>query len=228
MTISGYKIKPIALYLEHDEKWRARYADAKEHFLQSGVEDIYWFKGVSYAEFQIEGTGIYTLDNAEKNIREKFNVGKANTANFLSQYAAYLAMDILGKHTDYTHFMYLEDDCRFVNGWKEKLTMALEDIEPDFDFLYVGSCCCGGKRIPLFNERSNLFKFPKGEANWTRMPLCTHCYIVSKKCLQFLIDSQRNCANPTDISLARYALPFLNTFAILPRLANQINTEIPE
>lgn len=227
MNIAGYNIKPIALFLDDEEKWKARHQSAKEHFEQVGIDDIYWLNGIHYGKFQIEGTGIYILDNKEKNIAEKFNVGKANTANFLSQYSAYLVMDALGKHTNFKHFFYVEDDARFVPEWKEKLELALQDIPKDFDFLYVGSCCCTAKNPQLISKRSNLYYInKKGDANWHYNPVCTHAYIVSHKCIKFLLETQRDCSAPTDISLAKFSLPYLNTYVILPRLADQFNTEL--
>lgn len=225
MQIGNYNIKPIALYLSDDEKWLAQYEHAKKYFAEQGVEDIYWLNGVHARSFGIKGTHIYLLDNKPE---EKFYVGDANVGNFISQYMAYNVMDALAENTDTTHFAYFEGDCEFVEGWKEKLALALEDIPADFDMLYAGSCCCQGKQGVLISERSGLYHYPNrgGENFWHYFPLCTHFYIISAKAVKHMIKTQRDCANPTDISIARYALGDLKTYAILPRLAGQFKTEL--
>jgi hypothetical protein len=221
MKIGNYNIKPIALYLSDDEKWLAQYEHAKKYFGEQGVEDIYWLNGVHAKNFGIKGTHIYLLDNKPE---EKFYVGDANVGNFISQYMAYNVMDAL----DYSHYAYMEGDCEFVDDWKEKLALALEDIPSDFDILYAGSCCCQGKQGVLVSERSGLYHSPNrgGENFWHYYPLCTHFYIVAKKAIPHLIATQRDCANPTDISIARYALGDLKVYSILPRLAGQFKTEL--
>lgn len=221
MKIGNYNIKPIALYLSDEEKWLKQYEHAKEYFAKSGMEDIYWLNGVHARKWQIKGTGIYLLDNKPE---EKFYVGDSNVGNFISQYMAYTVMDAL----DYTHYIYLEGDAQFVDGWKEKLAMALEDIPTDFDMLYAGNCCCKGKHGELVSERSGLYHYPKRDnANfWHYYPLCTHFYIIAKKAVPHMIKTQRDTANPTDISIARFALGDLNTYAILPTLAGQFNTNL--
>lgn len=228
MKIAGYNIKPIVVYLSDEEKWIKQYEHAQKYFPEQGVEDIFWLNGVHARKFQIKGTGIYVLDNAEKNIAENFNVGDANTGNFVTQYMAYNVMKAIGDHTDYTHFAYFEGDCEMKEGWKEKLQMALEDIPKDFDIIYVGNCCCQGKQGVKISERSGLHHYPKrNHPNWWHFyPLCTHFYIVAKKALPHFIATQRDAANPTDISIVRYALGDLNTYAILPTLAGQFNTEL--
>lgn len=225
MQIGNYNIKPIALYLSDEQKWLDQKLHAEKYFAEQGVEDIYWLNGVHARSFGIKGTHIYLLDNKPE---EKFYVGDANVGNFISQYMAYNVMDALAENTDITHFAYFEGDCEFVEGWKEKLALALEDIPADFDMLYAGSCCCQGKQGVLVSKRSGLHHYPNrgGENFWHYFPLCTHFYIISAKAVKHMIKTQRDCANPTDISIARYALGDLKTYAILPRLAGQFKTEL--
>lgn len=222
MNIGNYKIKPIALHLTDEEDWRKQKDEAVIRFAASGVEDIYWLNGVHAKRWGIKGTHIYLLDGRPE---EQYYTGDANVGNFISQYIAFTVMDAL----DYSHYLYLEGDCIFEDGWKEKLAMALEDIPPDFDMLYVGSCCCENKEAEKISERSGVHYFPyRGEEKWNYYPLCTHCYIVAKKAIPTLIETQRDVASPTDISLIRHSLPKLKVYAILPRLASQIDTVIPD
>ena len=228
MKLANLKVKPIALYLNDDEKWRNRWEAAKQHFSEVGIEDIYWLNGIHGEKFQIKGTGIYILDNKEKNIAEQFNVGIGNTANSLSQYAAFLAMDILFKNTDYEAGFYLEDDARFVPDWKEKTEQAIRDLDGiDWDWLFIGSCCAKGKGA--IHVKGDVYEFPyRGEARWGWYPACTHAYIVKKRCIEHLIQTNRDTSNPSDLSIIKYSFPAMKVFAVLPRLADQFNTEIPD
>lgn len=205
MKIGNLNIKPIALYLPDTPEWLQRWEESKKHFSEQGVEDIYYMAGVHAKQWGIKGTHIFLLDGKPE---ENFYVGDANVGNFISQYAAYLVMDAL----DHTHYMYLEDDCRLTDGWKEKLEQALQDAGDDWDFLFVGSCCAEGKGKKV---KGNVYEFTKN------YPMCTHCYIVNKRCIPHLIATNRDVANSTDISLVHYSFPKLKVLAILPRLADQ-------
>lgn len=219
MIVGPYTIKPVALHLTDEDKWVKQKDTAKAYFESQGITDIYWLNGVHARQWGIKGTKAYLLDGKPE---ENFYVGDANVGNFLSQYLAYTVMDVM----EYTHFLYLEGDCEFLPDWKEKLTEALKRIPPDFDMLYVGSCCLADKVGKPFNAETNLYELKPD--HWRQYPLCTHCYIVAKKAIPTFIATQRDASNPTDISIARFTLDKLRVFAVHPRLAQQFNTKIPE
>lgn len=212
MKIGHLDIKPIALHLPDTEEWVVRKKNAEVHFKEAGVKDLFWLTGVHAKKWGIQGRHIYLLDGKPE---EQFYIGDGNVGNYISQYAAYLVMDAL----DYSHYMYLEDDCRFLDGWIEKLAEDLKDVPEDFDFLYVGSCCAMDKE-PV-HVKGNVYEFPYREDKWNYYPMCTHCYIVAKKAVPHLIATNRDTANPTDISLIKYSFPSMKVYAILPRLAGQ-------
>jgi len=217
MKIADYEIKPIALYLSDTEKWVKQQQDAEKYFAEQGVEDIFWLNGVHAVKWGIKGTHIYLLDGRPE---EQFYTGDANVGNFISQYIAYIVMHAL----DFSHYLYLEGDCEFVDGWKPKLEQALRDVPKDFDLLYVGSCCCEGKEKE--HVSGDVYHFPCRNKIWDHYPLCTHCYIIAKKAVPLLIATQRDVANSTDISIVKYAMPHLKVYAVLPRLAGQFNTQL--
>jgi hypothetical protein len=217
MKLADYDIKPIALYLSDDEKWVKQQQAAEKYFTEQGVEGIFWLNGVHAAKWGIKGTRPYLLDDRPE---ENFYIGDANVGNFLSQYIAYVVMDAF----DFSHYLYLEGDCEFVNGWKPKLEQALRDVPKDFDLLYVGSCCCEDKEKD--HVQGQIYGFPNRMGIWNNYPQCTHCYIIAKKAVPVLIATQRDVSNPTDISIVKYAMPKLKVFAVLPRLAGQFNTKL--
>lgn len=206
-------IKPMCIFLPDDPQWMQEHERAKSYFAEQGIEDIYWVEGIHAAKWGIQGRHIYLLDGRPQ---EQFYIGDNKVGTFLSWYLLYH----LGRAMDYSHYFILESDAKFVEGWKEKLDKALQIIPADFDFLFVGSCCTEGKEPVEIGE--NLFEYPyRGEEKWNYYPQCGHAYIIAKKAMQTLIDTQRDVANPVDISLIKYAFPKLRIFAILPRLADQ-------
>ena len=217
MKLADYDIKPIALYLSDDEKWVKQQQAAEKYFTEQGVEGIFWLNGVHAAKWGIKGTRPYLLDDRPE---ENFYIGDANVGNFLSQYIAYVVMDAL----DFSHYLYLEGDCEFVDGWKPKLEQALRDVPKDFDLLYVGNCCCEDKEKD--HVQGQIYGFPNRMGIWNNYPQCTHCYIIAKKAVPVLIATQRDVSNPTDVSIVKYAMPKLKVFAVLPRLAGQFNTKL--
>lgn len=218
MTFGNIHLKPILLYLPDEKGWVERYRLAQEHLKQEGFENVYELAGVHAKRWGVLGRHSYLLDGRPQ---EQFYNGEGNTGNYISQYAAYLVMDAL----DYSHYMYMEGDCRFVPGWREKLEKAIIDAGDDWDILFVGSCCCAGKGA--VNIGGDVYEFPfRGAQNWGAYPMCTHCYIVNKRCVKHLIATNRDVANSTDISLMYNSFPKMRVLAIIPRLADQYGTNL--
>jgi hypothetical protein len=112
------------------------------------------------------------------------------------------------------YFLFLEWDCKFLPGWRERTEQALLDVPPDFDFLFLGSCCCNGK------PQTHV----KGEVWDVKYPMCNHAQIIAKKALHVLLSTQRKFYAPADISLALHAFPLLKVYTVLPRVAEQFDT----
>lgn len=215
MNISGYDIQPILLYLPDTEKWRNRWEEGKKHFAEQGIENIISIPGIYGEGFGIQGTHLYEYDNPGG----KHQIGVANTALCLSMYCVYNVENNLPN----SHFLFLEDDSRFKPGWMEVLKNALEDIPNDFDFLFIGSCCTegkGGKKVGR-----NLYHYPTRPGTYAMYPLCGNAYIVAKKAIPKILETQRDAYVNADINLAVNTFPFLKVFAILPRTVEQKNNE---
>jgi hypothetical protein len=165
--------------------------------------------GVHGQQWGLATTHIYLVDNRPE---EKFNIGPGRVAGNLSQYMTWLVMEAM----PFTHFLSLEDDARFVPDWKPRLEQALKDVPPDFDFLFVGSCCAGGG----VHYKGEVYEHK------TSYPMCGHALIIAKKCVPFLIASNRDSRNPADITLLVNSFPHLRVFSILPRLADQEDTAL--
>lgn len=218
--ISLFDIKPLSIFLPDDPEWMKEHAAAKEYFASQGL-DVYYVEGIHARKWGIQGRHIYLLDGRPQ---EQFYIGDNKVGTFLSWYLLYHIM----KAMPHSHYLILESDCKLVEGWREKLEQALKDAPADFDFLFVGSCCAKDKE-PV-HVAGDVYEYPyRGEEKWQYYPQCGHAYIIAKKCVQTLIDTQRDVANPVDVSLIKYAFPKLKICAILPRLADQGDkTFLPE
>ena len=221
MDIGGLHVKPILLYLSDTQSWVDKWELAKQHLDEQGFTGIYHLNGIHAKEWGIQGRHSFLLDGRPE---EQHYVGDGNVGNYLSQYAAYLVLDAL----DYSHGLYLEGDARFKDGWKEEVAQALIDIgTDDWDILFLGSCCCAGKGAE--HVKGNVWHFPyRGKDKWMLYPLCTHAYIINKRCIKHMIATNRDVANNTDISMQYNSFPKMKVYAILPRLADQFQNNLPE
>lgn len=215
MLINGYDIQPIMLYLPDTEVWRNRYAEGKKHFEEQGIENIISVRGIYGHGFGIMGTHLYEHDNPGGG----HQIGIDRTAGFLSMYCVYNVENNLPN----SHFLYLEDDTRFKQGWREIVEQALKEIPADFDFLFIGSCCAEG----IYREKvgTNLYKFKYHIGRYMNYPLCGNAYIISKKAIPIVLDTQRDAFVNVDINLAIKTFQYLNVYAILPRVCEQLNNE---
>lgn len=215
MNISGYNIQPVMLYLPDTEEWRNRYAEGKKHFEEQGIENIISVWGIHGEHFGIQGTHFYEHDNPGGH----HQIGVARTAGFLSMYIVYNVENNLPD----SHFLYLEDDTRFNEGWKEIVEQALKEIPSDFDFLFIGSCCAGHKERSKIG--THLFHYPNTDKQYAEYPLCGNAYIVAKKAIPTILETQRDAYVNADINLAVNTFNHLKVFAILPRVCEQLNNE---
>jgi hypothetical protein len=109
----------------------------------------------------------------------------------------------------------LEDDVRFVDGWFNKSRKALEDVPEDWDILFLGSCYA--RNFPVAHIVGDIWKVEK--------PNCTHAYCVRHKALPVLIEKCHRIYTNIDWAIIEQAIPHLNTYAILPRIAHQFTME---
>lgn len=217
MKISNYEIQPILLHIPDEEVYNVRHNEMLQRLRDIGIYDTYSVKGIHAAKFGIIGTHPYELDNPNGG----HMIGQKYVGSFLSQYVIYNVMLAMPN----THFMFFECDTVFPDGFMDKLEQALADVPSDFDFLFVHSCCAIDKRPHPVKAGSRVYKFPRTSGFPAKYPLSGSCYIISKKCLQHVIDTQRDAYAPADISLALHSFPQMDVYAILPRICEQKNNE---
>lgn len=200
-----------------------RTAKAKKHFRARGV-DSQFFNGINAVGFGLKTAFPYEMDDPEGG----FNMGFKPTGIWLSHYMLWAALSILPDTPENSHFMICEIDAQFVEDWNTRLEEAITDTPPDYDILYVGSCCC--TRQPKKRIKNDIW-----EVRW---PVCLQCYIVAKKALPVLIATQRKVYAPIDISLTLHSYGRepgfhgvnerpLKVYTVIPRIVDQSETPLP-
>lgn len=206
MADSVITLKTICLCLpEYPDQIEA----AREHFMEVGLGDVEFFPGIN-----AEVAGLATWHTYERdNPNTGFKIGTKCTGIWLSHWVLWAAM----ARENCEHIMVLETDARFLAGWKEKLKESLGIAPTNFDFLYPGHCCLKGH--PQTHVAGDVWE--------TKNIQCTHCYIVRRGVLPFLLSTLRKIHAPIDIQLQVECFPSLLTYAIVPRIVEQLNTIIP-
>ena len=198
------------IFLPDEQIWMEQHQKAKIYLKEQGIHDCEYVAGIHGEKWGVIAT----------NTPEQFthpDVGK--TGGFLSYYILWNVLNYMPDQ----YFFVLENDVNFVNNWKIELEKALNACS-DFDFMFVGSCCTEGKN-PIKIGNSNVYEYIWwGKDKWDWYPQCGHALIVNKKCIPYLIKTQRY-ANSVDQSLIKYSFPNLKVVAILPRLADQVKLD---
>lgn len=214
MQIGSLKVQPMLLYLPDTTSFVERWQRSMEHFKEAGLENIIEVAGIHGTRFGIDGVHTYDVDNPG----EGYRIGPGYTAQFLSVYLMYSIANCL----PFEHFMFLECDAKLKPDYLHHLAKELENVPADFDWLWVGSCHLknhGHKHV-----KGNVYEFDKS----TGYGHCGHNFIVSKKAIPYIIQTQRDCYAPSDLSLIFHTFPSLKVYGILPRLSEQFNNDLPE
>lgn len=213
MRIGAFNIQPICIYLPDDPKWIERRQLAEKYFSEQGITDIMWVCGIHAERFGIQACIPYDRD--PQNIETGWCIPQKTLGCTVSHFMLY---NIMLSHKNITHWMILECDALFVDGWMDRLTQALNDTPKDFDWMFAGHCCCQGRET----------KHIRGEVYEVKYPLCGHFSIVASKSLPTIIETTKKGYYPIDVSLFDYTFPKLQgVYTIMPSLAGQRNTELP-
>lgn len=228
------KIQPICLVLPDTEEWRLRADKGIAHFKENDVHPFY-VSGVHAVNFGITSTMRYQADTWGRiyhecqgkmpqtmpdTLKQPYYFGDGKIGGLMSHYMIYNIMAAM----THDYYLVLEDDCRFREGWKEKLQHALQDAPSDFDFLFTGSSDAENKEPA--HIKGDVWHFPNRLGKETWFPQTGFCYIISKKCLALIIATQRSTWAPVDVLLIYEAFKHLNIYAVLSRLADQENTHL--
>lgn len=187
---------------------------AQAHFKSHGLDDVTFFPAINGEKFGLRTIHPYTVDDKSGN----FFCGPHETGIFLSHLSCWTHVMLT-----HDHAMIMEDDdVQFQSDWKLRSEAALRDVPIDFDWLFLGSCATG---IVIKNK-------VKGNVWEVKYPCCTHCYVISNKGAEILVNTQRKMFGPVDLmmsipdplggSIASFRQ--MKVYTVLPRVADQFNT----
>lgn len=121
------------------------------------------------------------------------------------------------RHQGQHEMTIMEDDCRLQTGWRDLYESGRRHLPGDWDILLLG----GAHATHRNRERIS------GPIWRVYYPLTTHCYIVHRRALPILIETQEMAFAPVDIALALRTYPKLNVYTLLPRIADQDGMPLP-
>lgn len=181
----------------------------QNHLKESGIIDYRIFYGLNGAKSGLKASIPYEIDLPGSG----YIIDSKHVGCTVSHWMLWNALDFEPSTPDMV--MILEDDIILLPHWRETVERALTKLPDDWDILYPGSCCASGKMGRELDF--NLFE---------GMPLCTHCYIVRKKALNTLIETNEEVYAPIDLQMYFKSRDMLKCFTILPRVADQDNTKL--
>lgn len=191
---------------------------ALAHLRDRGVIGVTWFKvfqGINGETAGLSCTNSHTLPDNSRYTPTPKHISLCLNHWFLWQ-------RISGDSSFWDmgdHSLIMEDDVRFTEDWLSKAIRAKEDVPEDWDLLFLGSC--HARNHPVHHVKGDVWKVEK--------PNCTHAYYVRHKALPILIDRCQRIYTNIDWSIIEQAIPHLNAYAILPRIAHQHGMEnLPE
>jgi len=190
-------------------EYLAQIEAAKKHFEEMGVGEVNFVYGVNADLAGLATRHLYEIDNPGTG----FSMGSKPTGIWLGHLMLWTAAI---QHPD-EHFMFLECDAQFQEGWKEKFEQGMLDVPKNFDIFYPGHCAMEGH--PMKHVRGKVFE--------SKHPQCNHAYIVRRGVLPFLLSKIRKCWAPMDCQMVFEIFEHLKVYALVPRIIDQRDTILP-
>lgn len=199
-------MRALCLTLPEQPERRQR---AELHFIERGLAAVEFVCGINGPLTGLKATHVYELDHKDSG----YTIGPCTIGIFLSHYIAWSIV----QHGPDEHVLIFEDDALLCDNFKQRSMQAFSDAPPDFDMLFLGSCCTEGHVVGHIN----------GEVFSVAYPQCLHAYVLAKKAAKTLVESYRDVWGPADCLLRLNGFAGLKVLTVLPRLAGQVNTELP-
>jgi len=142
-----------------------------------------------------------------------YHIGPATIGIFISHIIAWSIVAA----GDTNHAIIFEDDVILCDNFSERLKQATLDMPADTDVLFLGSCCCEG----------HIKQRMAGEVFEVRYPQCLHAYMITKHAAEVLLANYRDVYGPVDCLMRLGSFSGLKVYTVLPRMAEQLNTNLP-
>lgn len=195
--------RTFCITMAGSERWPARV----DHFAKVGLA-VEAFRALDGPRSGLLTGWCYEIDHPKSG----YKIGPKTIGIAMSHIMVWTTL----RHLPEDYWMVLEDDALLDADWESRLGAALKDVPDNWDMLYAGSCNCFDK--PKLLVAGDVYKIL-----W---PQCTHCYLVRKKALDVLLDSNVRIWAPIDCALVHDSFPKLNIYTVLPRIVSQDGTDI--
>lgn len=180
-----------------------------KHLSQAGITDYRVFTGVNGAKSGLKASIPYEIDNPGSG----HLIGPKHVGCSLSHWMLWGALEFDRSDDDF--WMIVEDDVVFRDTWRQRVEKAIKTVPDDWDMIYPGSCCSNGRRGKEV-----------GDGLFEGIPLCTHCYIVRRKALKKLIETNEEVWAPIDLQIYFKSAHLLKSYILFPRVADQHGTTL--
>jgi len=184
---------------------------ARAHFASRGLE-VEFFWGIHGQASGLTTSHVYEVDHPGSG----YKIGPNTIGNWLAHYMLWSCLMRLPDD----RFLVLEADAQLPEDFGPRFDKALADAPKNFDFLHIGSCCVKGHPFKKIPGNGNVVE--------TKHALCTHAYVIARKCLPLVLRTMRKVWAPIDIQLMLEVYPHLHTYAVMPRIVEQLNTLLPQ
>jgi len=182
----------------------------RKHLAEMNFPNPEFFHGVNAEKWGLTTTHTYEVDYPGAGIV----IPRKHVGLHLSNWIVWQLS--LQSGDDVTSIM--EDDVLLASDWQPRLASALAAAPSDWDMLMLGHCNAMNK--PATHVSGQLFD--------VRYPQCTHWYLVRRKALPILLETQEKVWAPIDLSMIFNSYPKLNVLTAIPRLATQSTITLEE
>ena len=191
---------------------------AENHFKEHGL-DVTFFEGIHAKNFGLSTMIPYMDDqpNWKPGDGTPYYISQGHIGCILSHYMLWKTLSYLPDD----EFLILEDDVQLCDGFKEKLLSIKSNLSNDWQYIFVGHCCCPSEEHCI-KQIENIYTTP-------HPPLCTHAYMIKKESLRTLIETNSVAWSHIDIQIQKRTLwdNKLKYYVCIPPLCNQISINWP-
>lgn len=196
----------------------ARKLYAEKHFKERDL-DVTFYEGIHAKNFGLRTVFPYMDDqpNWKPDDGAPYFITQGHVGCILSHYMLWKTLSYMPDD----EFLILEDDVVLTENFKEKLLDYKSRLPSDWQYVFVGNCCCPGEEHRQ-KHAENIY-------TTSHPPMCTHAYMIKKESINVLIETNSVAWSHIDIQIQKRTLMTnkLKYYVMLPVLAEQISINWP-
>lgn len=188
----------------------AKLSALEDHLRQNDIRSWAYYWG-----FNGHGLKIREYPDVEY-YNEPYEMYGKQIGQNLTHWGLWSALKMMSeKYHGHDKWMIIEDDLRFNDGWQEIYHDVMEDVPDNWDMVFFGNCCTNADESIKITD--NLY---------FGTSLCLHWYMIRKKALDILLETNRTIKARIDVQMHKDSYPHLHTYYVKPSLATQSDTHL--